>query len=273
MAILVVASRLARSVVKVAAIQDDEIVKLHAGFMSNEKLAQFKQKYRRLQGDTIDALFDNRDQIDRIVRTTANGLEATTTSTNPAVVALIHTHVQEMESLERPIRQGDPLFVALFENIEQTHLNVEYTDDGVHVVHTGSTDCGMLLVQHHAAQVSSFVDTGDRRPNFDYQEPASCMDPQPLSTPASTTPPTTKSPTTMTPATMTPSSGNESSSEQTPTPASLQPTQAPTQQEISESKNPQNVTTTHTDQPSRSVALFGWMRSLWITMLAVICLS
>lgn len=193
---------------------EDDMVKLHGEFMSEAQLKRFRQKLRTA-GDwrrhlqqhhpsimtTIDALFDNRNEIDRVVETTAIGVVATTTSTNQDVVSLIQTHVNDMENLQFPIRQGDPLFAALFENIEQTNLAVEYIlDSGVRVEHTGTTDCGVELVKDHAAQVSRFVDTGVRRPNFDWIEPDVCDNPQLINNPSSivTVPPNTVSPTSTT---------------------------------------------------------------------------
>lgn len=159
----------------------EDVLALHGGFLSEQELQFLK---RRLQddaySDTIDELFDNRNEINRTVQFTENGLVATTTSNNAYVASLIQIHVTDMKNLQFPIRQGDPLFVSLFENIEQTQLEVQNITNGVNVTHTGSTDCGVILVQQHASQVSSFVDTGVRRPNFDWKEPDVCSgDPTP----------------------------------------------------------------------------------------------
>lgn len=168
------------SVLLVGAWTQEDILATHGKFLSEQELQFLK---RRLQGDyssTIDELFANRDQINRTVQVTENGVISTTTSTSDYVVSLIQMHVTAMKNLQFPIRQGDPLFVSLFENIDQTSMEVQNITDGVNVTHTGSTDCGVILVQEHAAQVSSFVDTGVRRPNFDWTEPNVCDNPQSL---------------------------------------------------------------------------------------------
>ena len=165
---------------QVHAYDREEILALHGRFLSKERMEKLVKDLRRLQGpdDTIDELFNHRFDIHREILTLSDGVIATTTSDDQDVVTLIHTHVRDMENLDTPIRQGDPLFASLFQNIDQTVLQVEYLDSGVRVTHTGITDCGAALVQDHAAQVSSFVDTGVRRPNWSWVEPASCANPQ-----------------------------------------------------------------------------------------------
>ena len=142
-------------------------------------------------GMIINQLFNNRLLIERNVQTVYNGVITTTTSEAETVIDLIQTHVQQMANLNGPIRQGDPLFASLFRNIQQTVLDVEYIENGVRVSNTGTTDCGVALVQAHAAQVSRFVQTGDRRPDFDWVEPESCANPQPITTTAIEPTPTT----------------------------------------------------------------------------------
>ena len=164
---------------------NDALLKLHGSFMTEEQLIKLQSQLqaggsRHLQGisETIDDLFENRVDIDRTVENIEDGVVATTTSSNPAVAVLIKTHVTDMKNLESPVRQGDPFFVALFENIEDISLDVTYIDDGVRVTHIGATDCARELTRDHAAQVSYWLETGDRRPNFGYVEPAECDNPQ-----------------------------------------------------------------------------------------------
>ena len=158
-----------------------------AGFCPNKSSSFSSDDFRDDQtdaySDTIHELFDNRNEINRTVQFTENGLVATTTSNNAYVASLIQTHVADMQNLQFPIRQGDPLFVSLFDNIEQTQLEVQNITNGVNITNTGFTDCGVILVQEHATQVSSFVDTGVRRPNFDWTEPDVCNDPPPIVSP------------------------------------------------------------------------------------------
>jgi hypothetical protein len=164
----------------------EDVLAVHSGFLPERELRFLK---RRLQGagdtysGTIDKLFANRNEINRTVQFTENGLIATTTSNDAYVALLIQTHVTAMKNIQFPIRQGDPLFVSLFENIEQTQLDVENITNGVNITNIGFTDCGVILVQEHAKQVSSFVDTGVRQPNFDWTEPDVCDDPTPIMSP------------------------------------------------------------------------------------------
>ncbi len=182
---------------KSSAWTQEDVLALHGGVLSEQELQFLK---RRLQNDaysgTIDELFDNRNKINRTVQFTENGLVATTTSNSAYVASLIQMHVTDMKNLLFPIRQGDPLFVSLFDNIEQTQLEVQNITNGVNITNTGSTDCGVILVQQHAAQVSSFVDTGVRRPNFDWTEPSVCIDdPTPTLSSVTTQPPVDLAPT------------------------------------------------------------------------------
>jgi hypothetical protein len=156
----------------------EQILAFHGGILST---GQMENLHRRLHDRSIilDELFDHRTLINRTVQYTTNGVVATTTSSDAYVAQLIQAHVTDMKHLTRPIRQCDPLFRSLFEHMEETSLEyVNITNLGVQVEHTGTTDCGVLLVQAHATQVSSFVNTGIRRPNFAWQPPAECNNPK-----------------------------------------------------------------------------------------------
>jgi len=183
-----------------AVLSDDEVIAIHQEFLSAEKLEDFQQKLRggwrlggelqqdtfrrrRTQGltteesDTIHQLVQNRDKITRSVnpRAEGDGVMTTTVSEDDTVVSLLHDHVLAMESLSGPVRQGDPLFVALFDHIDETDMEVAYLENGVEVVHTGTTTCGISLVEGHAAKVSYFVDTGILQPDFDWELPDTCL--------------------------------------------------------------------------------------------------
>lgn len=147
--------------------------------LRNVSSCPYQRKSRNLQGFDVDiqALFANRHLIQRSVETTVVGVDTITTSLDDGVVLFIQDHVQDMMHLDGPIRRGDPLFVSLFENIDQTHMNVTFITHGVMVTHTATTDCGVLLVQEHANQITRFLDTGIRRPNFEWKEPIVCRNP------------------------------------------------------------------------------------------------
>ena len=110
---------------------------------------------------------------DQIVRTTVPvydtatgrfvGVLANTTSADPRVAAYLQAHVQQMHQLEvtgHKLRQWDPLYKEMFQQMEGISMEHEFLDDGVSVLHTGQTECAIELIQKHAAVVTSFVQEG-----------------------------------------------------------------------------------------------------------------
>eukprot|EP00977_Amphora_coffeiformis_P012430 scaffold3069_cov215-Amphora_coffeaeformis.AAC.31 len=197
----------------------EDLVEVHRNHLSLEDLEKLMDNYRdgtytsrHLQAypEIIDELFANRNAIERSVEAVYNGVVATTTSTEDYVTNLIRTHVGQMATLTSPIRQGDPLFVSLFQNIEQTSMEYVNIEGGVRVEHLATTDCGLLLVQDHADSVSYFVNTGNRQPNFSWIEPSVCASPQLIDVASSTT--TTTTTTTVIPPATTPTAANPTAS-------------------------------------------------------------
>ena len=180
----------------VDALTIEDLVEVHRNHLSRSQLEELVENFqggtytsRHLQSnaDIIKQLFANRNTIDRTVEVVYNGVVATTTSQNTDVTNLIRTHVGQMAILSSPIRQNDPLFVSLFQNIQQTRMDYVNVAGGVRVEHLATTDCGLLLVQDHADSVSNFVNTGNRRPNFSWIEPDVCASPQLIDADLSTT--------------------------------------------------------------------------------------
>ena len=108
-------------------------------------------------------LLNNRKKIQRNVKMLDNGIETVTESDDPKVAAVIQKHVASMyERLEKgqPVRMGDPLFRALFQNAGKVKMTVEKTEKGVHVTETSDDPYVAKLIQAHAKVVSLFVKRG-----------------------------------------------------------------------------------------------------------------
>jgi len=112
----------------------------------------------------IHRLLADHDRIQRSVKDIPDGVETTTTSSDPNVAALIREHVRQMKArIEsgRPIRQGDPLFREIFANHQHIHMTVEDVPGGVHVTETADEPKVVPLVRQHARRaVSEFVAEG-----------------------------------------------------------------------------------------------------------------
>lgn len=112
---------------------------------------------------TIHALFDDHKKINRTVKNIKNGIEAVTESDDPKVQALIKEHTWAMKARlknHQPIRQWDPLFVALFEHADKINLEVTNTAKGVKVTETSTDHYVVKLIQAHAASISEHVKEG-----------------------------------------------------------------------------------------------------------------
>ncbi|MBB6054029.1 hypothetical protein [Armatimonas rosea] len=112
---------------------------------------------------TIHSLFAQSGTISRTVKILPNGIEALTESSDPQTVGLLQEHVAAMKTrLEKnqPIRQGDPLFAALFQNADKVVISVTATERGVKVVETSEDAYTVKLLQSHAQAVSDFIKNG-----------------------------------------------------------------------------------------------------------------
>jgi hypothetical protein len=119
-------------------------------------------------------LLANRDKIRREVTNLANGIESVTRSTDPAVAALLKTHVPAMVNrLEdgRPVHQRDPLFAEIFRHAQQIKVTVEPLEDGVLVVETADDPYVARLIQEHAGVVNLFLERGMSEMHRDHALP------------------------------------------------------------------------------------------------------
>jgi len=115
----------------------------------------------------IHRLLSEHDKIKRTVKDIPNGVETTTTSSDPKLAGLIFEHVRQMKArIEKgePIRQMDPLFREIFANHQHIQMSVEEVPGGVHVTETADEPRVVALVRQHARRaVSEFVVEGMRR--------------------------------------------------------------------------------------------------------------
>ena len=112
---------------------------------------------------TIHSLFAQSGTISRTVKMLPNGIEALTESSDPQTVGLLQEHVAAMKTrLEKnqPIRQGDPLFAALFQHADKIVISVTATKRGVKVVETSTDAYTVRLLQSHAQAISDFIKNG-----------------------------------------------------------------------------------------------------------------
>jgi hypothetical protein len=111
----------------------------------------------------IHSLLEQNGKITRRTREIPGGVETWTESDDPEIVQLIQQHVASMRDRikeGRPIRQGDPLFRALFENYELIEMTVENTPKGVHVIETSKDPRVADLIRAHGSAVDGFVKEG-----------------------------------------------------------------------------------------------------------------
>jgi hypothetical protein len=113
---------------------------------------------------TIQTLVNHHSSIQRDITNTDEGIKSYTWSEDPEISGLIQQHVAQMKDLtdtgRRRIRQWDPLFRTLFDHSREVDLVPKNDEKGVHVVLSGSTECGTKLAQLHAEVVSDFVSRG-----------------------------------------------------------------------------------------------------------------
>lgn len=127
----------------------------------------------------IQAMVNGRDKITRMYNETSDGVGiiAETWSDDPQMAEWIKEHVAAMKErveTNNPIRQGDPLFAAVFEHTSELVLEVEYTEKGVLVVENGTTSCASALVKAHAAVVSAFIEKGQEETQSKHAVPEAC---------------------------------------------------------------------------------------------------
>lgn len=109
------------------------------------------------------ALLTDHESIHRTVTELPDGIEATTESDDPAVAARLVDHVTAMKSRlhdGRRVRQWDPLYIAIFDDADNVHLEITPTGKGVKVRETSTKPETIALIKQHAGVVTGYVDHG-----------------------------------------------------------------------------------------------------------------
>lgn len=113
--------------------------------------------------DMWQQLLANHEKLRRTVTFTATGVEATTESDDPAVIALIQRHAHAMHERMKVgahVRIWDQVFADLFERYQNVTLTVTDTPTGVTIVETATDHETTALLWSHAAGVSDFIRLG-----------------------------------------------------------------------------------------------------------------
>ena len=108
-------------------------------------------------------LLEHRDEIERSVKMTPNGIETLTESDNPDITKRIQEHVAAMyKRVEKPspIHMRDPLFAAVFRNYDKIEMQMEKTDKGIFVKESSKDPYVAKLIQAHAEVVNLFIANG-----------------------------------------------------------------------------------------------------------------
>lgn len=109
------------------------------------------------------ALLDENTKLRRVVTHLENGLETTTESDDPAVVAKLVDHATAMQRrIEKGsrVRVWDAVFRELFQNHQNIKLEVTTLEKGVRIIETTSDPATLELMRAHAMGVSEFVREG-----------------------------------------------------------------------------------------------------------------
>ena len=109
------------------------------------------------------SLLDDNTKLRRVVTHLENGVEATTESDDPAVVANLVNHATAMQRrIEKGsrVRVWDPVFRELFQNHQNVKLEVTTLEKGVRIVETTNDPATLELMRAHAMGVSEFVREG-----------------------------------------------------------------------------------------------------------------
>jgi hypothetical protein len=115
----------------------------------------------------IHDLLLGHQKIVRRVEDVPGGIRSSTTSTDPAISALIRTHVAQMKARVQAgdaIRQMDPVFREIFEHHDAITREISQAPGGVRVTETSADPQVQRLIRQHAHRaVSEFVAAGMRR--------------------------------------------------------------------------------------------------------------
>jgi hypothetical protein len=109
------------------------------------------------------ALLDAREGMERRVEQIPGGVRTTTVTEDPETLALLRSHVRDMEAMVRGdghIRMWDPLYSELFEHRELIEMSVREIEGGVEVTETSADPWVTELIRAHATKIVEFVYRG-----------------------------------------------------------------------------------------------------------------
>jgi hypothetical protein len=105
----------------------------------------------------------NYESLERKVEEIPGGVRTTSTTTDPALVAVLQKHPREMDShLENGghVRKWDPLFGELAKHHDKVTMVFKDLENGIEVTSTSDDPDVTLLIRAHAYKVSEFVKRG-----------------------------------------------------------------------------------------------------------------
>ena len=113
----------------------------------------------------LRTIFQQHMEIERRVTNLSNGISTFTASQNPAVRAVIVSHVSMMvtrlaEGRNPEVIIQSPTLDALFDVHEEIETEIKVTDTGIDVIQTSSNPEVAKLLQTHAAEVSDMSKRG-----------------------------------------------------------------------------------------------------------------
>lgn len=133
------------------------------GMMGGGGMGHMGDNDHMVDMDTIHSLFDNYKSIKRSVKKRPDGFESITESSDPKVATMLQGHVMAMKGrLEKGmwIRQGDPLFRALFDNADKITVELKTTPKGIRVIEMSKDPYVVKLLHLHSEAVSGFIKDG-----------------------------------------------------------------------------------------------------------------
>jgi len=115
--------------------------------------------------DDLKNLFQNHQEITRIVENLPNGIKTLTTTPNEELRESLVDHVTMMitrlqEEKNPKVFIQSPTLDELFQHYDVIDTEIELTDEGVALIQTSEDPQVVALLQKHAAEIVDMVDRG-----------------------------------------------------------------------------------------------------------------
>ena len=114
--------------------------------------------------DKIHQLFAAPEKLIRKVDLHAKGYTAETTTTDPELVTVLQTHVEQMSGRlagGRPVRRWDPAFEEFFSHYTDMEHTFTKLDHGIRAEVTSSTPEAIIAAHNHARIILDFSSQGE----------------------------------------------------------------------------------------------------------------